>query len=121
MLRKLQQRSTFSCTDRTRKEKGGGGDKSEERMGKQRWQSSTEMITGRAADPSLESSALVSEPRVCVCTRKKHTGTPVTQEFSKSLRLCCSLEHRICARTATKPFLSLCIELHQIETKAAWF
>lgn len=58
-------------------------------MGKQRWQSSTEMITGRAADPSLESSALVSEPRVCVCvcTRKKHTGTPVTQEFSKSLRL----------------------------------
>lgn len=75
MLRKLQQRSTFSCTDRTRKEKGGGGDKSEERMGKQRWQSSTEMITGRAADPSLESSALVSEPRVCVCvcTRKKHT------------------------------------------------
>lgn len=26
MLRKLQQRSTFSCTDRTRKEKGGGGD-----------------------------------------------------------------------------------------------
>lgn len=65
MLRKLQQRSTFSCTDRTRKEKGGG-DKSEERMGKQRRQSSTEMITGRAADPSLESSALVSEPRVCV-------------------------------------------------------
>lgn len=33
MLRKLQQRSTFSCTDRTRKEKGvGGGDKSEEGM-----------------------------------------------------------------------------------------
>lgn len=38
-------------------------------MGKQRQQSSTEMITGRAADPSLESSALVSEPRVCVLER----------------------------------------------------
>lgn len=36
MLQKLQHRSTFSCTDRTRKEEGA------RRGREQRWQSSTE-------------------------------------------------------------------------------
>lgn len=70
MLRKLQQRSTFSCTDRTREreKKGNGG----ERRRDERTNVTVEHrgMRGRAADPALECHAPVSGLRVflCVCT-----------------------------------------------------
>ena len=64
MLRELQQRSTLSCTDRTRKERGDGGPE----------ETRVPVENGRAAGPALECSAQVFRAlRACVCVFRDET------------------------------------------------
>lgn len=68
MLQKLQHRSTFSCTDRTRKEEGAKG--GERELSRTKMAAKHQGISGTDAGPALEGSAQVSELCLCMCALK---------------------------------------------------
>lgn len=109
MLRKLQQRSTFSCTDRTREEEGNEG-----RERKKRWQSST---GGREEELliRLRNVLLRFQNPVCVCVFQNESRQCVrshTQNRSQTEMKVHNLEllcHR-CLQTwlSSRTLTSLC-------------